>query len=134
MLGNAMSESSFDPDSVSKSNYHGLWQNSSNIHDSVVGTYGNHNIDTQLRYVIDWTNAHKTVTKGKHRDWLATGAGKFKKAGYKNAREASDAFMKLYERPVITDKNGNIIGYQKDKERRENSALMYDYINSQYNK
>jgi hypothetical protein len=42
---------------------------------------------------------------------LATGAGKFKKTGYKNAEEASDAFMKLYERPVILDKKGNIIGY-----------------------
>lgn len=133
MLGNALSESSFDPDSISKSNYHGLWQNSSDIHNAVVGTYGNHNIDTQLRYVIDWTNAHKNVTKGKYRDWLATGAGKFKKSGYKDAHEASDAFMKLYERPVITDKNGNIIGYQKDVERRANSAIMYDYINSQFN-
>lgn len=132
MLGNALSESSFNPDSVSKSNYHGLWQNSSDIHNAIVDTYGNHNIDTQLRYVIDWTNAHKSITKGKHRDWLATGAGKFKKSGYKNAQEASDAFMKIYERPVIKDKNGNIIGYQKHGERRANSDIMYDYIADTY--
>ena len=132
ILGNALSESSFDPDSVSKSNYHGLWQNSNDLHNAVINTYGNHNIDTQLRYLIDWTNAHKTVTKGKHRDWLATGAGKFKKSGYKNAQEASDAFMKLYERPVITDKKGNIIGYQKHGERRANSDTMYDYIADTY--
>jgi hypothetical protein len=46
MLGNALSESSFNPDSISKSNYHGLWQNSNDLHNAVIGTYGNHNIDT----------------------------------------------------------------------------------------
>jgi hypothetical protein len=65
-----------------------------------------------LRYVIDWANAAKNVTKGKHRDWLATGAGRYKKTGYKTARDAADAFMKLYERPVIM-KDGKIVGYQK---------------------
>jgi hypothetical protein len=46
MLGNALSESSFDPDSVSKNDYRGLWQNSRDIYDRVVDLYGNHDIDT----------------------------------------------------------------------------------------
>lgn len=131
MLGNALSESSFDPDSVSKSDYHGLWQNSRDIYDRVVDLYGNHNIDTQLQYVIDWANAAKNVTKGKHRDWLATGAGRYKKTGYKTARDAADAFMKLYERPVIM-KDGEIVGYQKQDERLDNAMLMHDYLNQTF--
>lgn len=131
MLGNALSESSLNPDSISKSNYRGLWQNSADMHSAIVGTYGNHNLNTQMQYVDDWVNGANNVRKGKHSSYLAMNHSKFKKSGYANAKDAADAFMKLYERPVIM-KDGKVVGYQKDAERKANAVLMYDYLTNTF--
>jgi len=70
-----------------------------------------------LRYLDDWVSANKWIRKGKYRDYTAAGSGSFKRTGYKTAHEASDAFMKLYERPVIM-KDGKVIGYQDWDKRK----------------
>ena len=134
ILGNAMQESSFNPDSISKSDYHGLLQNSRAIRNAVVATYGDHSFDSQMKYLLDWGNNNSRVRSKKHGSWLGTQAGKYKKAGYKNAEDAATAFMKTYERPVILDKNGKIIGYQEEGGRRKYARQMYDYILSNFSK
>lgn len=134
ILGNAMQESSFDPDSISKKDYHGLLQNSRQIHNSVVATYGDHSFDSQMKYLLDWGNNNARVRTKKHGPWLGTSAGKYKKGGYKTAEDAATAFMKTYERPVILDKNGKIIGYQEEGGRRKYARQMYDYILSNFSK
>ena len=134
IFGNAMQESSFNPDSISKSDYHGLLQNSRAIRNAVVATYGDHSFDSQMKYLLDWGNNNSRVRSKKHGSWLGTQAGKYKKAGYKNAEDAATAFMKTYERPVILDKNGKIIGYQEEGGRRKYARQMYDYILSNFSK
>lgn len=134
ILGNAMQESSFDPDSISKKDYHGLLQNSRQIHNSVVATYGDHSFDSQMKYLLDWGNNNARVRTKKHGPWLGTSAGKYKKGGYKTAEDAATAFMKTYERPVILDKNGKIIGYQEEGGRRKYAKQMYRYILSNFSK
>lgn len=125
ILGNAMQESSMNPDSVSKSkNYHGLLQNSTAIRNAVHDMYGGYGIDQQLQYVSDWADAKKNITKGKHSKHVATYAGKYKKSGYKTPEEAADAFMRYYERPVILDNFGKVIGYQH-RDKRINYAKRY---------
>lgn len=64
-----------------------------------------------MKYLLDWGNNNSRVRTKEHGPWLGTYAGKYRKAGYKNAEDAATAFMKTYERPVILDKNGKIIGY-----------------------
>ena len=64
-----------------------------------------------MRYMLDWANNNKRIRTKDHGKHLATSAGQFKKTGYKTAEEAARAFMRLYERPVILDKKGNVIGY-----------------------
>jgi len=42
--------------------------------------------------------------------------------------------MKLYERPVILDSNGKVVGYQEQDKRRAYTKLAYEYLNSKYGK
>ena len=131
ILGNALTESSLNPDSISSSKtYHGLFQNDKNIRQAVVDKYGDYSLKSQLKYAHDWATGADWVKGNKH---TLTNAGQFKRTGYKNAHEASDAWSHLYERAILKDKNGNIVGYQKDPERRANAVAMYDYINNTYN-
>lgn len=131
ILGNALTESGFDPDSISKNkSYHGLWQNGSNIRKAIEQQYGDHSLDSQLKYLLDWGNKAKWVVNNAY---TTTNAGRYKKAGYGSASDAGDAFMRLYERPVIME-NGKVVGYQAHNERLANSDLMYNYINSTYGK
>jgi hypothetical protein len=65
-----------------------------------------------LQYLYDWTSGNSRVKKGKYAKYLATNSGKYKKSGYNTPEDAATAFMKLYERPVILDKQGNVVGYQ----------------------
>lgn len=131
ILGNALTESGFDPDIISKNkSYHGLWQNGSNIRKAIEQQYGDHSLDSQLKYLLDWGNKAKWVANNAY---TTTNAGRYKKAGYGSASDAGDAFMRLYERPVIME-NGKVVGYQARNERLANSDLMYNYINSTYGK
>lgn len=131
IIGNALTESSLNPDSVSESKtYHGLFQNDKNIRQAVINKYGDYSAKSQMKYAHDWVTGADWVKQNKY---TVTNAGKFKRTGYKDAHEASDAWMRLYERPVIVDKAGNIIGYQGQDQRRANATAMYDYINTNYN-
>lgn len=132
ILGNAMQESSLNPDAINKSGYSGLLQNSKAIRDSIVDVYGDHSLQQQLNYVIDWTNKHGNVTSKKHGKNLGTYAGRYRKSGYMSAAEAAKDFMKMYERPVILDSAGKVIGYQDEHNRLKYATDMYDYINQKY--
>ncbi|WP_279148547.1 hypothetical protein [Segatella bryantii] len=72
--------------------------------------------------------------KGKHSPHTSMNSGKYKTKGYTSTDEASDAWMKLYERPVILDSNGKVIGYQEQDKRRAYTKLAYEYLNSKYGK
>ena len=118
VLANAMQESSMNPDIVSKTkNYHGLLQNSTDIKNAVIGLYGDYSLRSQLKLVSDWAEADEKITKGKYSPYVSTYAGKYKKSGYKTPEEATYAFMKYYERPVILDKNNKVVGYQHQDKR-----------------
>lgn len=130
--GNGIQESSLDSEAVSKSGYAGLWQNNKNLQAAIIDRYGDHSKKSQLAYAKAWINGEDWVRKGKYAAHTAMGSGKFKKSGYKTAEEASDAWMKQYERPVILDANGKIIGYQEQGKRRTYSKLAYDYLNNKY--
>lgn len=128
IIGNAIQESSLNPDSVNSLGYSGIFQNSKQIRKAIEEQYGDYSLESQLRYLDDWVSGNTWIRKGKYRDWTATGSKSFKRTGYKTAHEASDAFMKLYERPVIMDAKGNIIGYQDWDKRKDYSQQVYDYI------
>jgi len=81
---------------------------------------------------MDWNDSADWVRKGDYSAYTAMNSGKFKKTGYKDAQEASNAWMKLYERPVII-KDGKVIGYQRHDQRLRNSMDALSYINSTYN-
>jgi hypothetical protein len=107
-----MQESALNADSVSGNKlYFGMFQNNKNIKDAIVDVYGDHSEKNQLQYLYDWTDGSSRVRKGKHAPHLATNSGKYKRNGYGTPEDAADAFMKLYERPVIVDKQGKVIGY-----------------------
>ena len=134
ILGNALTESSLNPDSVSNSKtYHGIFQNNKNIRDAIVNQYGDYSLASQLKYAHDWNSKSDWVTGGKYAEHTATNAGKFKKKGYQSAVDAANAWMRLYERPVILDAKGNVVGYQSAKERAHNAAEMYSHIQNKYN-
>lgn len=131
IIGNAITESSLNPDSISGSKtYHGLFQNDKNIRKAVEDMYGDYSLKSQMKYAHDWVTGAKHIKGNKY---TTTNAGTFKRTGYKDVNEASDAWSHLYERAIIKDKNGNVIGYQKDPERRANAIAAYDYINNTYN-
>ena len=132
--GNGIQESSLDSEAVSKSGYAGLWQNNKNLQAAIIDKYGDHSKKSQLDYAKAWINGEEWVRKGKYAAHTAMGSGKFKKSGYKTAEEASDAWMKQYERPVILDANGKVIGYQEQDKRRAYSRLAYNYLNNKYGK
>lgn len=129
ILGNAMQESSMNPDSIAPGkNYHGLLQNSTAIRDAVVSLYGDHSLKNQLQYVSDWADNKSIVRTKKYGDTTGTYAGRYKKSGYKTPEEAAYQFMKLYERPVLLDEAGKIKGYQHQKERVNYATRLANQI------
>lgn len=134
ILGNAIQESAINPNlSSAKNTFHGMLMNSSALRDNIASLYGDHSLDSQLQYVVDWTNNSKKIRTKRYAPYLATGAGKYKKTGYKSASEAADAFMKLYERPVILDKSGNVVGYQQRDKRMAYGDSIGAYLSEVYN-
>lgn len=131
-LGNGKLESDFIHNVTSKAGYNGIWQNSKGVYNSVVGLYGDHSLKSQTDYIIDWANNNKKIRAEKYSPYLATYAGKYKKTGYKTPEDAADAFMKMYERPVILDNKGKVIGYQSAGARKKYAKQMYDYIQDEY--
>ncbi len=133
IIGNSIQESGINPNlSSTNKMYHGLFQNSSKLRDKIAALYGDHSMNNQLQYVIDWTNKDKRIMGKAYAPYMATGAGKYKKTGYKTAEEAAEAFMKLYERPVILDKKGNVIGYQEHGKRKAYGKQMGTYLRTTY--
>lgn len=130
LLGNAYVETggTFNPDIQNKFGYRGLWQNSKGIQQAIAEQYGNHSRDSQIRYLDDWVSGSTWVKKGKHSAYTSLYSGAFKKAGYKSAQEASEAFQKLYERAAIRDKNGRIIGYQAWDQRNKYANQIYNKL------
>lgn len=128
IIGNALQESGINPDSVNHYGYSGVWQNSKEIRRAIEDQYGDYSLQSQLRYLDDWTSGSTWVKKGKHRDHTALYSGSFKKTGYKSAQEASEAFQKLYERAVIKDKNGKVIGYQDWDKRNNYANQVYEWL------
>lgn len=116
VIGNAMQESSLRYNVRAKS-YSGLLQNHDSLRAAIEDLYGGYDLDKQLQYVSDWADGKKFIKEGKHRGVTTTYSGKYKKTGYKSPEEAAIAFMKMYERPVILDSQGKVIGYQNPKER-----------------
>lgn len=130
ILGNARTESGYDPDSIGPSHY-GLFQNSGNIRKAIVDRYGDYSLDSQVKYIMDWNDSADWIRKGKYSAHTATNHGRFRKTGYKTPEEASDAFMKLYERPVIM-KDGKVVGYQAHDQRRKHSIDALNQIRRAY--
>lgn len=130
IIGNAMQESSLNPDTVSRSGYSGLFQNNKQLQQAIVEQYGDHSLESQMKFVNDWASGSDWVRKGKHSAYIAYKSGQFKRTGYRNAQEASDAFMQLYERPAIYDKSGKFTGWQNQAERINYSNQVYDYLSS----
>ena len=131
ILGNAMQESSLNPDSVNPSGYRGLFQNSKDIQRAMGAVYGDHSVNSQINYVVDWINGNKNIRSKKHGPVLGTYSGKYRKTGYASAEEAGRDFMRMYERPVILDpKTKKVIGYQDEDRRLTYSAQMFDYLNN----
>lgn len=131
ILGNAHTESQFDPDSVGRSHY-GLFQNDANVRNAIIQKYGDYSIDSQLKYLMDWNDKADWIRNGDYSAYTAMNSGAFKKTGYKDTQEASNAFMRLYERPVIM-KDGKVVGYQGHQNRLRNSMSAMQYINAMYN-
>ena len=126
ILGNALTESSLNGDSISQSKlYHGLLQNSVPIKKAIVNKYGDYSLKNQMKYVHDWVSGADWVKKNAD---TTTYNGKYKMSGYKTASEAADAFTRLYERPVILDNTGNVTGYRKADERMANAELIAQYF------
>lgn len=134
IIGNAIQESSLDPDSVNQLGYSGLWQNSKAIRKAIEEQYGDYSYDSQLRFLDDWVSGSTWVRKGKHAKHTSTYSGTFKKTGYTNAAEAADQFLKRYERAIVVkdkkivrDEYGNPL-YQ-DRDKRLNYAnQVYNYL------
>lgn len=132
ILGNALTESGLNADSVSESkSYHGGWQNHKTIRQAIEDQYKDYSLKSQLKYIHDWNTRADHIVNGKYAAYTAMNAGKYKTSGYKTAKDAADAFMRLYERPVIM-KNGKIVGYQKAADRYANADEIYGYLNSTY--
>lgn len=132
--GNGLQESGLNYNAKSKSGYAGLLQNNKNIQQAIIEQYGDYSPASQRQYIHDWNTRAKWITKGKHSPHTATNSGRYKTKGYTSTDEASDAWMKLYERPVILDSNGKVIGYQEQDKRRAYTKLAYEYLNSKYGK
>ena len=132
ILGNALTESGLDADSISESkSYHGGWQNHKTIRQAIEDQYKDYSLKSQLKYIHDWNTRADHIVNGKYSAYTAMNAGKYKTSGYKTAKDAADAFMRLYERPVIM-KNGKVVGYQKAADRYANANEIYGYLNSTY--
>lgn len=132
IAGNGLVESGLNPDSVSASNtYHGAWQNHKNIRKAIESMYGDYSMNSQMKFIDDWNNRADNIMKGNYSAYTSTNAGKYKKGGYKTARDAADAFMRYYERPVIM-KDGKVVGYQKANERYANAEAAYKYLYDKY--
>ena len=132
--GNGLQESGLNYNAKSKSGYAGFLQNNKNIQQAIIEQYGDYSPASQRQYIHDWNTRAKWITKGKHSPHTATNSGRYKIKGYTSTDEASDAWMKLYERPVILDSNGKVIGYQEQDKRRAYTKLAYEYLNSKYGK
>ena len=70
IIGNAIQESSLNPDSVNSDGYSGLWQNSKAIRRAIEEQYGDYSYDSQLRYLDDWVSGSTWIKKGKHANIL----------------------------------------------------------------
>ena len=134
IIGNAIQESSLNPDSVNKYGYSGLWQNSKDIRRAIEEQYGDYSYDSQLRYLDDWVSGNTWIRKGKHAKHTSTYSGSFKRTGYANATEAADQFLKRYERAVVVkdnkivrDKYGNPVYQDRDK-RLDYANKVYSYL------
>ena len=128
ILGNAMQESSITP-GLAGNNYSGTWQNHRTLANQIRQLYGGHDLQHQVRYLIDWVNGAQRLKNEKYSGTAGYMAGKFKKSGYKSAQEASDAFLKLYERAIKKGtKGGDITNYQEWDKRRAYSDQMYEYL------
>lgn len=132
--GNGLQESGLNYNAKSKSGYAGLLQNNKNIQQAIIEQYGDYSPESQRQYIHDWNTRAKWIMKGKHSPHTAMNSGKYKTKGYASTDEASDAWMKLYERPVILDSNGKVIGYQEQDKRRAYTKLAYEYLNNKYGK
>lgn len=132
--GNGLQESGLNYNAKSKSGYAGLLQNNKNIQQAIIEQYGDYSPASQRQYIHDWNTRAKWITKGKYSPHTATNSGRYKTKGYTSTDEASDAWMKLYERPVILDSNGKVIGYQEQDKRRAYTKLAYEYLNNKYGK
>lgn len=132
MGGNGLQESGLNPNIVSKWGYSGLFQNNKSLTNAIIDMYGDNSLESQLKYADEWNNASERIRKGKHAAWTAMNAGKFKKKGYASATDAANAWMKFYERPVILDANGKLIGYQQQDKRIAYANAAYDYLFSKY--
>ena len=110
ILANGKVESSFDPAAVNKSDHRGVWQNETARHKGVSRVYGDHSLNSQLKYLIDWEAAGGQPTELLDSTLAAHGPVVFKKGTYKSARDAAIAFERAYERS-----GGQLMGARLDQ-------------------
>ena len=89
----------------------------------------------ELDYYIDWGTGR--INK-KYKDDLGYRQGVYKPGTYKDVESATNQFLSQFERPIIKDAKGNVIGYQNSKERLAfandvYNQLLYDHIDNSYN-
>lgn len=114
VLGNAYVESRLDPYAEQDSRaHHGLWQNSTQIRDAIKRIYGDHSLNSQLKYLIDWDRYNEKKLGG-----YAYMGNRYKRDTYKTVTDSAKAFEQMYERS----------GGQKLQDRINYANLAYDWL------
>ena len=126
ILGNALQESTLNWNSVN-GQYKGLFQNEAGKRRQMQQLYKGTGPKEQLQYLIDWVNKHEKLKP--YTDYLTTGWGEYKKAGYKSPEDAAYDFVRLYERAYVPGHPGV---YQDQAKRMRYAKELYDYLNDTY--
>ena len=114
ILGNAYVESRLNPAIEQDSGaHHGLLQNSTQIRDGIARLYGDHSLNSQLQYLVDWDNYDR-----KKLGDLAYMGDRYKRNSYKTAADSAKAFEQMYERS----------GGQSLSDRMNYATLAYNWL------
>lgn len=118
ILGNAHVETGgiYDPERRTPGHaYSGILQNHDLSRKMIEEIYGDYSLQSQLDYLNDWVNGTGKIMTGKYKGTLGyapTGL-RYKKTGYKTPEEAAIAFMRGYERAVISGMENEKNPYKK---------------------
>lgn len=79
----------------------------------------------ELDYYIDWMNGNVNNAYSKNLGYLQ---GQFKPGTFNNTYDPTNLFLTQFERAVKKDKNGKVIGYQNQDERRQFAGDVYNQL------